>query len=68
MSARIKVTVAEGAGATTEAAPTMRRRKRVQTHTAPPKRAAVVERRTRPAYRSYYPTYRSYYGYRYRPY
>jgi hypothetical protein len=40
----------------------MRRRKRVQTHTAPPKRV-VVERRSRPAYRSYYPGYRSYYGY-----
>ena len=37
----------------------MRRRKRVQTHTAP-KRAAVVERRSYPSYRSYYP-----YGYGY---
>ena len=30
----------------------MRKRKRVQTHTAP-KRAAVVERRSYPSYRSY---------------
>jgi len=68
MSPRIRVTVAEGAGAAAEAATPMRRRKRVQTHTAPPKRV-VVERRTRPAYRSYYPGYRSYYGYqRYRSY
>src|SRR3954462_14145046 len=62
MSSRIKVVVAEGAGATAGAAPPMRRRKRVQTHTAPPKRV-VVEQRPRPAYRSYYPGYRSYYGY-----
>src|SRR6478609_7043720 len=62
MSSRIRVVVAEGAGATAEAATPMRRRKRVQTHTAPPKRV-VVERRSRPAYRSYYPGYRSYYGY-----
>src|SRR4051795_908778 len=68
MSSRIRVVVAEGAGATAEAATPMRRRKRVQTHTAPPKRV-VVERRSRPAYRSYYPGYRSYYGYqRYRSY
>ena len=66
MSPRIKVVVAEGAGTTAAAPTTMRRRKRVQTHTAP-KRAAV-ERRTRPAYRSYYSGYRSYCGYRYRPY
>ena len=63
MSPRIKVVVAEGAGATAAAPTTMRRRKRVQTHTAPPKRVVVEQRRSRPAYRSYYP-YRSYYGYR----
>jgi hypothetical protein len=69
MSPRIKVVVAEGAGATAAAATTMRRRKRVQTHTAPPKRVVVEQRRSRPAYRSYYPGYRSYYGYqRYRSY
>jgi hypothetical protein len=64
MSPRIRVTVAEGAGATEAAAP-MRKRKRVQTHTAP--KRVVAERRSYPAYRSY--PYRSYYGYpRYRPY
>jgi hypothetical protein len=69
MSPRIKVVVAEGAGATAAAPTTMRRRKRVQTHTAPPKRVVVEQRRSRPAYRSYYPGYRSYYGYqRYRSY
>src|SRR6478609_6858359 len=69
MSPRIKVVVAEGAGATAAAATTMRRRKRVQTHTAPPKRVVVEQRRSRPAYHSYYPGYRSYYGYqRYRSY
>src|SRR4249919_1348635 len=52
MSPRIKVVVAEGAGATAAAPTPMRRRKRVQTHTAP-KRAAVVERRSYPSYRSY---------------
>src|SRR6186997_510867 len=67
MSPRIKVVVAEGAAATAAAPTTMRRRKRVQTHTAPPKRVVVEQRRSRPAYRSYYPGYRSYYGYqRYR--
>ena len=64
MSARIRVVVAEGGAAATEAA-TPRKRKRVQTHTAP-KRAAVEHRSYR-SYRSY--PYRSYYGYpRYRPY
>jgi hypothetical protein len=62
MSPRIRVVVAEAGAATTEAATPMRRRKRVQTHTAP-KRAAVVERRSYPSYRSYpygygYPRYR----------
>ena len=64
MSARIRVVVAEGGAAATEAA-TPRKLKRVQTHTAP-KRAAVEHRSYR-SYRSY--PYRSYYGYpRYRPY
>src|SRR6478736_5452506 len=40
MSPRIRVVVAEAGAATTEAATPMRRRKRVQTHTAP-KRAAT---------------------------
>jgi len=65
MSPRIKVVVAEGAGATAAApdhdAPAEAR----ADHTAPPKRVVVEQRRSRPAYRSYY---RSYYGYRYRPY
>ena len=64
MSARIRVVVAEG-GAAAPVAATPRKRKRVQTHTAP--KRAVVERRSYPRYRSY--PYRSYYGYpRYRPY
>jgi len=64
MSARIRVVVAEG-GAAAPVAATPRKRKRVQTHTAP--KRAVVERRSYPSYRSY--PYRSYYGYpRYRPY
>jgi hypothetical protein len=63
MSARIRVVAAEGGAAAAEAPKTMRRRQRVQTHTAP--RRVVVERRS---HRSY-PSYRSYYGYpRYRPY
>jgi hypothetical protein len=61
MSARIRVVVAEAGTAATEAATPMRRRKRVQTHTAP--KRVVVERRSYPSYRSYpygygYPRYR----------
>jgi hypothetical protein len=64
MSPRIRVVVAEAGTAATEAATPMRRRKRVQTHTAP-KRAAVVERRSYPSYRSYYPYGYGYPRYRY---
>jgi hypothetical protein len=64
MSARIRVVVAEAGTAATEAATPMRRRKRVQTHTAP-KRAAVVERRSYPSHRSYYPYGYGYPRYRY---
>jgi len=56
--------VAEAGTAATEAATSMRRRKRVQTHTAP-KRAAVVERRSYPSHRSYYPYGYGYPRYRY---
>ena len=63
-SPRIRVVVAEAGTAATEAATPMRRRKRVQTHTAP-KRAAVVERRSYPSYRSYYPYGYGYPRYRY---
>jgi len=56
--------VAEAGTAATEAATPMRRRKRVQTHTAP--KRVVVERRSYPSYRSYYPySYPGYPRYRY---
>jgi hypothetical protein len=64
MSPRIRVVVAEAGTAATEAATPMRRRKRVQTHTAP--KRVVVERRSYPSYRSYYPySYPGYPRYRY---